>query len=179
MKKILKIIGVLLLAVIAFILIAGLIISKTYHFQKEITINAPQEKVWGYVADFHQMDKWSPWKDKDPNIQLSYEGQDGTVGSTYSWKGNKDVGSGSQTITKTDPPRRIDTHLHFIEPFEGNAEAFIALEGANNATKVTWGFDTKYPYPMNVMQLFVNMDKAMNDEFSSGLNKLKTICETN
>ncbi|PWT95524.1 MAG: polyketide cyclase [Bacteroidetes bacterium] len=180
MKKVLKVVGLLLLAIIAFVLIAGLFISRSYHFQKEITTNAPQEKVWGYVSDFKQMDKWSPWKDKDPNIQLSYDGQDGAVGSTYSWVGNKDVGSGSQTLTKSDPPHRIDTHLHFLKPFDAQADAFITLDGENNATKVTWGFDSKYPYPLNgVMKMFMNMDKAMNDEFGSGLNKLKTLAESN
>lgn len=179
MKKILKILGILILVVVAFVLIAGLFISKNYHFQQDVSINAPQEKVWGYVSDLRQMDKWSPWKEKDPNIQLSYQGQDGSVGSTYSWKGNKQVGSGSQTITKLDAPKRVDTHLHFIEPFEGQADAFIALDGANNSTKVTWGFDTRYPYPMNVMQLFVNMDKEMGAEFNSGLTKLKALCEAN
>ncbi|MFT4016210.1 MAG: SRPBCC family protein [Agriterribacter sp.] len=178
MKKVLKVIGVILLLVIAFILIAGLFISKSYHYEKTITINAPKDKVWSLVNNFHGQDKWSPWKDGDPNIQISYEGQDGTEGAMYKWKGNKEVGSGEQTLTKLEPMSRVNSHVHFIEPFDGEAETFITLDDAgNNSTKVTWGFDTKYTYPMNTMLLFMNMDKMMGDQYTKGLNRLKNLAE--
>lgn len=178
MKKVLKIIGVILLLVIAFILIAGLFISKSYHYEKTITINAPKDKVWSLVNNFHGQDKWSPWKDGDPNIHISYEGQDGTEGAMYKWKGNKEVGSGEQTLTKLEPMSRVNSHVHFIEPFDGEAETFITLDDAdNNSTKVTWGFDTKYTYPMNTMLLFMNMDKMMGDQYTKGLNRLKNLAE--
>lgn len=178
MKKILKVIGILLLLVISFVLIAGLFISKSYHFQKDILINASKEKVWSLVNNFHGHDKWSPWKDGDPDIQISYEGQDGTEGAVYKWKGNKETGSGEQTITRLEPMSRVNTHLHFIEPFEGEADAFIILDDAgNNSTKVTWGFDTRYSYPMNTMLLFINMDKMMGEQYDKGLSRLKSLAE--
>lgn len=180
MKKFLKAIGILLLLLIAFVLIAGLFISKTYHFQKDITINAPKEKVWGLVNNFHGHDKWSPWKDGDPNVQISYEGEDGKEGAVYKWKGNKEVGSGEQTITKLEPMKRVNTHIHFIEPFDGEADAFITLDdAANNNTKVTWSFNSTYSYPMNTMQLFMNMDKMMDEAYSKGLGRLKNLAEAN
>jgi len=180
MKKALKIIGILLLLFIVFVLIAGLFMSTSYHFQKEIVINAPKEKVWNLVNNFHGHDKWSPWKDGDPDIQVSYEGQDGTEGAVYKWKGNKEVGSGEQTITKLEPMSRVNTHIHFIEPFAGEADAFIMLDDAGNSnTKVTWGFDTHYAYPKNTMLLFVNMDKMMGEQYNKGLNRLKNIAESN
>lgn len=179
MKKFLKIIGVILLLVVAFILIAGLFVSKEYHLERDITINAPREKVWSNVGTLHAMHNWSPWIEADPNIKITYEGQDGMVGAVYKWEGNKDVGKGTQTITKTEQPNRIETHLHFFEPFEGEADSYINLSDAGTGTKVTWGFDSKYAYPMNVMLLFVNMDKMMGDTYNKGLNKLKTVCESN
>lgn len=180
MKKILIAIGILLLVFIAFVLIAGLFISKSYHFQRDITVNAPKEKVWSLVNNFHDQDKWSPWKDADPNIQVSYEGQDGSEGAMYKWKGNKEVGSGEQTMTKIEPMSKVNTHLHFIEPFDGEADAFILLDdAANNNTKVTWGFDSKYSYPMNTIQLFMNMDKMMDAQYTKGLTRLKTLAEAN
>ena len=179
MKKFFKVIGVILLLIIAFVLIAGIFVSKTYHLDKTITINAPKEKIWGNVSSLQQMMKWSPWLEKDPNAQTSFEGQEGTIGSVYRWRGNKDVGSGNQTITKIDRPNSIITHLTFIEPFSGEADSFINLADEGAATKVTWGFDTKYPYPMNVMQLFINMDEMMGTQYDKGLAKLKQISESN
>lgn len=179
MKKFLIILGLIILALILFVLIAGLFVAKTYHFEKDITINAPKEKVWSFVNTLHGMEKWSPFIAADPNLQVTYEGQDGTVGAAYKWKGNKDVGSGEQTISKVEAPSRIETHLHFIEPFEGQAEAFINLADAGTGTKTTWGFDTKYKYPMNVMMLFMNMDEMMGKSYTDGLNKLKALSEAN
>ncbi|MEJ0104559.1 MAG: SRPBCC family protein [Bacteroidota bacterium] len=96
MKRVLKIIGVILLVIILFVLIAGIFVPKTFHLEKEITINAPRDTVWSYVSSLQGQVKWSPWPEKDPNIQASFEGQEGAVGSVYRWKGNKDVGSGNQ-----------------------------------------------------------------------------------
>lgn len=177
MKKALKIIGSIVLLLVAFVLIAGLFVAKDYHFETSIAINAPKEKVWQYAGSLHGMEKWSPFIESDPNIQVSFEGQDSAVGAIYTWKGNKEVGSGSQTISKIDPLNRMDTHLHFIEPFEGEADAYLKLSGEGNATSVAWGFNTRYNYPMNVMLLFINMDKMMGESFNKGLAKLKQLSE--
>jgi Polyketide cyclase / dehydrase and lipid transport len=179
MKKFFKIIGIILLLAIIFVLVAGLLISKDYHFERDITINAPKEKVWSHVNSLGALTKWSPWLDKDPAVQTNIEGQDGAIGSVFKWKGNKDVGEGTQTLTKLEAPNRVDTHLHFIEPFDGQADAHIDLADAGTGTKVTWGFDMKYTYPMNVMKLFMNMDDLMGKDYSNGLNKLKSLSEAN
>ena len=177
MKKILKYIGLLLLAAILFILIAGLFIAKDYHFQRSVTINAPKEKVWEQVNNFTNRNKWSPWGAYDPNMEHTIEGTDGTVGAVHKWKGNKEVGSGSETITMIEAPEKINSTLRFYEPYESEASAFITLTGEGNATTATWGFDSRFPYPMNTMKLFVNMDKMMDKDFTNGLNKLKQNCE--
>lgn len=177
MKQILKYLGLLLLAAILFILIAGLFIAKDYHFERSITINAPREKVWEQVNNFTSRNKWNPWAEYDPGMQHTIEGTDGTVGAVHKWKGNKEVGSGSETITMIEAPDKINSILRFYEPFESEANAFITLTGEGNTTRATWGFDSRFPYPMNTMQLFMNMDKMMDKDFSNGLNKLKQNCE--
>ena len=177
MKKILKYIGLLLLAVILFLLIAGLFIAKDYHFERSITINAPKEKVWEQVSSFANRNKWSPWAEYDPGMQHTINGTDGTVGAVHKWKGNKEVGSGSETITMIEAPEKIHSILRFYEPYESEANTFITLSAEENATRATWGFNSRFPYPMNTMQLFMDMDKLMDKDFSNGLNKLKQRCE--
>lgn len=178
MKKFFKTIGIILLLIVAFVLIAGLLISKDCNFETSVSINAPQEKVWANVNSLGGMDKWSPWNDKDPNMQKTMSGTDGTVGAVYSWKGNKDVGEGSQTIEKLDPPNRIDTKLHFLKPFDSKADAYVIVAPEGSGSKVTWGFKSQMPYPFNVMKLFMNFKKEMDKEFGSGLKKLKAISES-
>ena len=178
MKKVLKVIGILLLVIIAFLLIAAIFLPKTVHLEKEITINASPEKIWPLVNNFKNHTKWSPFIKKDPNVVLSYEGRDATVGSVYAWKGNKEVGSGRQTMTKLDEPRRVESHLHFIEPFEGEAQAFMILTPTGQSTKTVWGFDSKYPYPMNAMLMFMDMDAMLGKDYNEGLANLKQLAES-
>jgi hypothetical protein len=33
------------------------------------------------------------------------------------------------------------------------------------------------PYPFNLMRLFMDMEKAVGDDFSTGLSNLKTVLE--
>ena len=175
--KVLKIIGLILLGIIVLILIAAIFAPKTVHLEREITINTTPEKIWPLVANFRNHTRWSPFIKKDPNLSLIYEGKDGTVGSVYSWEGNREVGSGRQTMTKLEEPRRVESHLNFIEPFEGEADAFIVLTPVGSSTKTVWGFDSKYAYPMNAMLLFMNFDDMLGKDYSQGLAKLKELAE--
>lgn len=177
MKKVLKYILLFIVAVIAIVLIAGIFISRDFHFETSIVINAPKEKVWQNVGTLAGMDKWNPWNERDPNMQKSTTGQDGTVGAVMSWKGNKDVGSGSQTIKQIDAPNRIETDLHFIEPFDSRAVAYVNLTDEQGGTKVVWGFDSRFPYPFNVLSKFMNMKEGLGKDFNGGLIKLKKISE--
>lgn len=176
MKKALKIIVIIILSIVAIVLIAALFIPKTYHVERSVTINAPHDKVWSNVSSLHGLHSWSPWIEADPNVKITYEGQDGTVGATYHWVGNSDVGEGVQTISKIEPQSIFGTHIHFIKPFDGEADANITLSDEASNTKVTWSLDGKDAYPMNVMILF--MDKMIGDQYDKGLNKLKTLCES-
>lgn len=178
MKKLFKILGLIILLLLAFVLVTGIFVEKKVHLERSVVINAPKEKVWSHVNTLHGMHDWNPWRELDPNMQISYKGnQDGTPGAVYEWKGNSEVGSGTQTIASVTAPDNIKTDMHFTEPFDALAEAFINVADGGDATKVTWGFDTEYKYPMNTMLLFVNMDKSLGSDFSRGLEKLKVLCE--
>lgn len=178
MKKFFKIIGFILLLLIVFVLVAGIFVRKDYHLERSITINAPKEKVWTEVSTLANINKWNPWLKQDPTTKGTYEGEDGRVGATYRWDSEK-IGKGSQTLTKLDAPGHTESHMHFIKPFEGVADAFMDLKEEGSGTKVTWGFDTHYAYPKNVMLLFVNMDKMMGESYDDGLGQLKTLSEAN
>jgi hypothetical protein len=179
MKKVLKAIGVLLLLIIAFFLIAGLFVKKDYHFEKSIVINAPKEIIWQNVSRFGNFEKWNPYASYDPDMKSNIEGTDGTVGAVYKWKGNKDVGSGSQTITRLEPMQRVEIQLHFKTPFgEMKPEGYYTIQDDNTAQKVTWGFNSHSPYPFNALSIFFNMDKMMDKDFTQGLNNLKQLCES-
>ena len=138
MKKALKYAGIIFLLMVAFVLVAGLFVKKNYHLERSVSINATHDSVWNYVCTLSNMQKWSPWLDLDPHVQTSIQGTDGTAGAVYTWNGNKDVGSGTQTITKIQPQQLVETHLHFLKPVDGEADTFTRLVNEAGATKVTW-----------------------------------------
>jgi carbon monoxide dehydrogenase subunit G len=178
MKKFLKIVGIIIAVIIVLVLVTGLFAKKDYNIERSITINAPKEKVWDHVSTLANTTKWSPWLKQDPNTKLSYQGQDGTVGSVFKWESEK-VGTGNQTFTKLEAPNRTESHIQFIKPFTGEADVFMQLQEEGAATKATWGFSTHYGYPMNVMPLLFNMTKMMEESYDDGLKQLKALSESN
>ena len=168
----------IILAIIALVLIAALFISKDMNYEKSIVIKAPVERTWDNVSSLAAMDKWSPWKERDPNMKQTITGTDGEVGATQAWESNvKNVGTGRQTIIKVEKPTLLETKLIFLKPFKSTASAYVKLDDHEGNTKATWGFRSKMPYPMNLMKLFMNFEKEMDKEFGIGLNKLKDLSE--
>ena len=82
-----------ILGIIVIIMLLALVVSREMNYEKTISINATVEKVWNNVKSLSALDRWSPWNDKDPNMQKTTTGIDGEVGSSQSWVSNvKGVG---------------------------------------------------------------------------------------
>ena len=177
--RILKRIIIVILILIAIPLITALFVKKDYAVEKEITINKPKQVVFDYVKMLKNQDNYSVWATRDPSMKRAYTGTDGTPGFIASWESqNKEVGTGEQEILKVAEGERIDSKLRFKKPFEAQSDAYMTTESVGeNQTKVKWGFKGATPYPWNIMNLFVDMDKAVGKDFSTGLANLKTIME--
>ena len=105
-------------------------------------------------------------------------GTDGEIGCIAAWESDhKQVGHGEQEITNLIPNKEINTELRFLKPFKSTSDAYLKLEEGNDGTKVTWGFYGTNKFPMSIMMLFMNMDKAVGGDFEAGLSKLKSVIE--
>ncbi|MFA5330617.1 MAG: SRPBCC family protein [Prolixibacteraceae bacterium] len=177
--KALKIIGLTLIGIITLVLITGLFVNGKYDVEREVTIDKPKQEVFDYVKLLKNQDNFSVWAQKDPSMKKEFTGQDGTVGCMSSWEStDPDVGAGEQKIIKIDEGNRIDYELHFIEPFESTDYAFLSTVALNDSvTSVKWGFNGKMKYPMNLMMLFMDMEKMLAPDLQNGLNNLKAILE--
>lgn len=176
--RILKKIVFVLLALVGIALVAGLVMTKDYAVEREITINQPKDSVFNYVKMMKNQDSFSVWNMKDPNSKRTFTGTDGEIGFIYSWNGNDDVGEGEQEIKKIIPGERIDMELRFKRPMESTDYAYFVTEALSaNQTKVKWGFNGKMPYPMNVIMLFMNMDEMLGKDLQAGLDNLKSNLE--
>lgn len=175
MKTLLKLIGIIILLLIVYAVIAMLAFSKDYHYEKSVVINAPKEKVWTHIGTMKGMNEWNPFVKMDPNLQIAYSGTGEHVGDSYKWKGNDKAGEGEQTITEIAPNEKLGAKLHFVKPFEGDAKIAFVLTPEGNGTKVTWVFDNELNAMMKIMKPM--MDGNMDKMFGQGLDDLKKLSE--
>jgi len=176
MKTFLKIIGVILLLIIGYAVIAMLAFGKNYHYEKSIVINAPKEKVWQKISSMKAFNEWNPWMKLDPSMKINYTGNSGQVGDKYCWDSkNDDAGAGCQEIKEMVINESQKTEMTFIRPFEGQAISDIVLTTEGNATKVTWSMDTAQETWMKIMRPM--MDYQMGKSYGEGLNNLKKLSE--
>ena len=177
--KIVKRILIAVVAIIVVLLIVGLFLKKDFNIEREITINKPKQDVFAYIVLLKNQDNYSKWAKMDPNMKKGFTGTDGTVGCVTSWESeSKDVGSGEQEVKKITPGERIDYELRFLKPFKATNTAYLATEAVSPVqTKVKWGFHGHMQYPFNIMCMFMNMDKMIGDDLSTGLTNLKGILE--
>jgi hypothetical protein len=164
------------IAVIFIILVIAA--PKKYHVKRTIVIDRALPDVFQYIKYVKNQDHWSPWKKKDPNMKQTFTGEDGAVGFISQWEGNKDVGTGEQEIMSIQENKRLETELRFFKPWKSQSDAYIQVDKAEGGTKVTWGFSGDNKVPFNVMMLFMNMDKAVGNDFEEGLGDLKKILES-
>lgn len=174
MKKILYVI-VALVIIYLILCIAGPAETKV---QRSVDINASAEVIKEKIVDlkfFH--DKWSPWTEKDPQMQVTFTGEPGKEGSKMAWISNKkEVGKGSMTYNYTHGDTVAFT-LHFDD--YGDSKIYHVVNATGEKTsKVTWVMESKAPFMARAMMLFMNMDKMIGPDFEKGLKKLKTAVES-
>ncbi|HNN99774.1 MAG TPA: SRPBCC family protein [Chitinophagaceae bacterium] len=168
----------IVLGLIGLLLLAGLFISKDLQANKEIVINKPVDEVFGFIKYLKNQQLYSKWAALDADMKNEYNGIDGQPGFVNHWVGNKKVGEGEQEITAIEEGKAIYTDLRFIKPFKSFAKVKMTAEAIDaNSTKVSWGFQSKMNYPMNIMKLFMNMNEMIGKDFSTGLANLKNLLE--
>jgi hypothetical protein len=112
-------------------------------------------------------------------MKKEFRGTDGTIGFVSAWDSkNKNNGKGEVEIIKIKNGYRIDYAYRFIKPFKSTNLAYFLTDSiSNNQTKVIWGFAGKMTYPLNLMLLFMNLEKMVGKDFEAGLENLKVVLE--
>ena len=168
----------IILGVIALISLLAAIAPKNYDVSRSIEIARPKSEVFDYLKYLKNMDQWSPWAKKDPDMDKKFTGTDGEVGAISYWNGNKEVGEGEQEIKNIIDGKSIESELRFFKPWKSTSDCYTNVEvGGEGTTKVTWGFSGTNKFPMSSMALFMSMDKMVGKDFEEGLATLKEILE--
>ncbi len=175
--QIIKKIFTVVLSLIAFLLIAAIFIKKNYVVEKTITINKPALQIFNYVKYLKNQNEYSKWALMDTAMKKTFTGTDATVGFTSAWQSNnKNVGQGEQEIKKIEDGKKIDYEIRFKKPFESLMNSFLSTDSiSTNLTMVKWNIHGVNPYPINLMNLFMN--KMVGGDIEIGLANLKNKME--
>ena len=177
MLEVIVVIAVILAVIIAAILILAATKPATLRVQRAISINAPPERIFSLISDFHQWLSWSPYEQKDPAMKRTYSGAERGSGAVYAWDGDKNVGSGRMEILETSAPQKIVIKLDFFTPFEGHNTAEFTMLPQGDGTHVTWVMHGPARFVTRLIQVFINLDKMIGKDFEAGLANLKTLTE--
>lgn len=140
------------------------------HVERSISINAPIDKVFNTINDFHTWTDWSPWLVAEPEAKVNVR-EDGKF---YEWEGDI-VGAGEMTITNEVINTSIDIDLMFLKPWKSKAKVSFQLKEDGENTVVLWDMDSSLPFFMfwmkKMMEAFIGMD------YERGLTMLKDYVE--
>ncbi len=169
----LQIILFIFTGIIALILIAAAFMKKEYSISASIIIDKPQFEVFNYIKFLKNQEKYSKWVMADPNVMMTYTGKDGEVGFKAAWVSkDKNVGVGEQEIVDIIEGVGYKVEIRFEKPFKGISYANNFTESiGNNQTKITTVFDTKTPFPMNIIVPIIT--KMLTKDMNENLTNLK------
>jgi hypothetical protein len=171
--RVLKLAALILLALVVVVVGIGALLPKDFAVERSIEINASPEVVFDEVNSLRKWSAWSPWLARDPSIENTYEGPEAGVAATVVWTSEKS-GDGTQTITLSERPTRIETKLDFGEM--GQPNAYWAFEPSGEGVQVTWGLTGTATGPLG--GYFARMmDDWVGADYEDGLARLKQVVE--
>jgi len=176
-KKAILAIFVLLVLIVAGFCVVVAMQSEDMKVTRSATYNAPPDRIFEQVNDFHKWEAWSPWAKIDPAMKVTFAGPPAGNGSSYSWVGNSEVGEGKMTISQSHPTEHIAIDLEFIQPFPAKNLTEFTFKPDGEKTNVTWTMTGKKNFLMKALCLVVDMDKMIGADFEKGLSQMKPVVE--
>ena len=164
MKKFLLV----LLVLIVIAAVVGFFLPQSYSVEESINIQAKPSAIHDLVGDLKRWDDWTPFKDMDPSVQVTFGEKTKGVGASQTWTG-KD-GKGSLTFTSSDDKSGIEYDMMFdTTPAQGG----VRYEPKGDTTTVTWWMKGDMGMPVLGGYFALLMPRMVGPEFQKGLAKLK------
>ncbi len=172
--KALKIIGFVVIGILALAFVFVLVQPSKGHVEKSIVINAPASAIFPHLNNMKKFTAWSPWSKMDPEAVQTFEGAEAGAGAKMSWVGEK-TGKGSQWVEESVENERVKTGLAF-EGMEGNAWAEFKLSPEGDGTKVVWTYDGDN-IGLGGKAMWAMMGMMLGGQYEDGLKDLKQLVE--
>jgi uncharacterized protein YndB with AHSA1/START domain len=163
--------------VVAAVLLFAATKPSTFHIEKSITIQAPPEKLYALIEDFHNWPQWAPQDREDPTMQRTYKGTARGPGAVSEWTSKGSAGAGQMTIIAAKACSSVDVVVEWERPFKVRNAHRFTLTPTGSGTELVWSADGANLYLMKVMEVFVGVNGLMGKHFEAGLANLKKIGE--
>lgn len=171
-----KFVLLLIVVAIAAILFLASRKPKSASFSRKLLINAPIGRVYRQVGSLRAYNEWNPWAENDPSQEVTFDGDDGAIGSKMEWNGKK-TGSGFMTLSEANGDNAVCYDMEFIKPFKGSAKARVTLVDQDGNTEAEWHYSGENSFIARVFAVFMDFEKMIGGQYEKGLAKLKTLCE--
>ncbi|MBN2731779.1 MAG: SRPBCC family protein [Balneolaceae bacterium] len=168
--KALKIIGIVLLVLIALFFLIGLLLPSEVHVEREKTFAAQPEVVFNEVNNFKNWEDWSAWHQMADDMEITYSGPSSGEGASYSWT-SETIGNGSQRIIESRPYELIRTELDFEG--EGMGKGTWKFTPVNDSTKVVWALDADMGSGIFDKYMGLLMDTMIGSNFEQSLEGIE------
>ena len=152
----------------------GVFLPSTARVERTVSIDAPPATVHALVNDFHQILKWSPRLDADPNARVDFSGPRRGVGATMTWSGSV-VGDGLQTIVESVAFERVATELD--TDGAGSSRTSFSMNAADTGTDVVWRFERDFGLNLFGRYFGLLLDGIVGPDAEAGLDRLKVLAE--
>jgi len=173
--KILKVLGIVVVALAVVVFGGGLLISPKFHIERSVVVNAAPDKPYALVAEPRRWKEWTVWNQRDPAMKIEYFGAASGAGSGWAWKSASE-GDGRMTLSAAEPGRQVAYDLYFPDMDSTSTGTLrFAPEGA--ATRVTWTMDGDMGTNPIGHWFGLVMDNMVGKDFDAGLARLKALAE--
>lgn len=173
MQALFIILGAFIVLVLG-LFIFSLFLSPAVKVERSLMVPAAAGTVFPLVNVVRNWELWSPWKEQDPAVKITYGEKESGIGAGYSWESsNRNVGKGHMSVTESRPDQYIATNIDFMGM--GIAKGYFRFDTVSGGTLVTWGMvcDMGQHPIRKVMGLM--MDKWVGRDFEKGLGNIKRI----
>lgn len=169
----------LIVVVVILLTVGGTAATRpdTFRVERSLTINAPPERVFPLVNDFHNYRVWSPLEQLDPQMQREITGPTSGRGATYAWNGTSKVGAARMEIVESTPSSRVVTTLDVTKPLAVSHRVEFTLQERGDSTRVTWLMLGQSTFPSKLVPVFYTMDDLLGRDFEKGLAAMKAAAE--
>jgi uncharacterized protein YndB with AHSA1/START domain len=167
-----------LVIVVIVLCVLALAATKPARFtvQRNITVQAPPEKVFALINDLRRWPEWSGDERDESTVRRSYSGAPAGKGAVCEWEGTGSAGKGRIEIVESSP-NMIRLQADWARPFAARNINIFTSEPQGNATRVTWTLDGENVFMLRIMTIFVTADRLMGSHLERGLSDLKSAAE--